>query len=149
MSWSSIAAGAIGAAVGFGAGVGVGAANPGKPPIKQIGTFIFLDHTDLATRVMTVTGEGATFRPQFINQGFESGGAHYIWFYMWPFNNPGEVTVDIGMIADLWIRPNKAWSVEIANFDYNPKVCTLDDGLGHRAAIALGGSVVFLDLTQF
>lgn len=117
--------------------------------ILQLGSFTFSDETALATQVMTVLdGAGVQYRPQFQSQGFELGGAHYIWFYYWPFNNPGETTLDVGLIADLWQRPDGVWALELANFDYaNDKNVVFDDGSGDRATVKVS-TTAFLDLVQ-
>lgn len=151
----------IAAGVITGAAIGVAATRSSpqtQPPVQQLGNFTFTDETDLANRVMKVMGSGndngvvfgpsstRPTNPVFINSGFESGGTHYLWFWYWPYNNPGEVTVDVGMIADLWQRPPNVWSLELANFDYNPKTVEFNDGT-HTAFLSLV-TTAFVDLSQ-
>ena len=145
-------AGAVGgAALGF--VLGATSKRPVLPPIQEIGTLAFSDYADLATRVMSVTGQEAQFIPTLLTTGFENGGAHYIYGYYWPFQNPqdtalGQVTKDIGLIADLWVRPNNVWAVELANFDYDPtKVVYFTDGVHPQVAVPVL-TTAFLSLTQ-
>lgn len=144
-----LAAAAI-AAGSFAAGTFLGSLHLPTPIVGQLGDFHFLDETALATQVMTVLdGSGNKYIPAFLRQGLELGGAHYIWAYDWPYNNPGEITVDAGLIADLWTRPNGLWALEVANFDFdNPKTVVFDDGEGHRATVPDLVTIAFLDLTQ-
>jgi len=145
-------AGAVGgAALGF--VLGATSKRPVLPPVREIGTLAFSDYADLATRVMSVTGQEAQFLPTLITTGFEEGGAHYIYAFMWPYEDPqdaalGQTTVDIGLIADLWVRPDNVWAVELANFDYDPtKVVYFTDGVHPQVAVPVL-TTAFLSLTQ-
>ena len=145
-------AGAVGgAALGF--VLGATSKRPVLPPVQEIGTLAFSDYADLATRVMSVTGQEAQFIPTLLTTGFENGGAHYIYGYYWPFQNPqdtalGQVTKDIGLIADLWVRPANVWAIELANFDYDPtKVVYFTDGVHAQVAVPVL-TTASLSLTQ-
>jgi hypothetical protein len=136
----------IGAAVGTGAAVVIWAAKPSASDvrgatIKQ--TVAFNSPADLLNliQVQFVNPNGkeiVTYRLEFIRRGFEGGSPHYIYFYDWPFNNPGEISLDLGAVLDLWgprpdngdfyytNQPAHLWSIEFANFDDETKTLVID-----------------------
>lgn len=98
-------------------------------PIAQL-KLNFTDYQSLIDQVtvqfIDPSGAHITYNRTFDSQGFELGAPHYIYKYFWPYNNPGEITVDVGAVADLWgPRPNGSWTLQIANFDKEAKNITI------------------------
>ena len=81
----------------------------------------FTNATELIHNI-TILHTNVAYNSHFIMKGFENGESHYIWFFIWPYNNPNEHTVDLGAVVDIW-GPFKGslWYVEVANFDWEPK----------------------------